>query len=411
MRKVVYIIFLMSIVLLVAFGTSLETTKKANFILDTKTKFFVAGKEVKIQFTSNLQATVPQLYIVHSYGKTLIQGTNKNGKLTFKLPQIYSNKTGMISWFLIFNEEIVTQGVFEITPNRNKQTKIENYLGPRSILAGGKQSTMMVAVPTDGFDNPVIENTPVLIKNQFFNNITIDARKTKNFIAWKNIFSDRQIGKILFSTECKNIVTKEIDTEVCPNIASNFSIHFTRNHEFADGNQITTLSTSIIKDQFDNIVSDGTLVTFIIINQKSTILKTFGTTIKGIATGQLLHPDHPDLYTVKGYITGISESNSLFINYKPILSAFNFTFSDQNRTITVGPLKSFMNQLVPDGIKVTVKIIHENKLVATLQEDSSNGITTFHILADFYRAKNYRFEITTLGITQKSQLKYYDLNQ
>ena len=104
MRKVVYILFLMSIVLLVAFGTSLQTTKKANFILDTKTKFFVAGKEVKIQFTSNLQATVPQLYIVHSYGKTLIQGTNKNGKLTFKLPQIYSNKTGIVSWFLIFNE-------------------------------------------------------------------------------------------------------------------------------------------------------------------------------------------------------------------------------------------------------------------------------------------------------------------
>jgi hypothetical protein len=50
-------------------------------------------------------------------------------------------------------------------------------------------------------DNPVIKNTPVLIKNQFLNNITIDTEKNQDFIAWKNIFSSRPSGKILVS-EC-----------------------------------------------------------------------------------------------------------------------------------------------------------------------------------------------------------------
>jgi hypothetical protein len=46
-------------------------------------------------------------------------------------------------------------------------------------------------------------------------------------------------------------------------------------------------------------------VSFIITTQNNTILKTFGTTIKGIAAGQLLHPDHLIFYC-KGYITGIA---------------------------------------------------------------------------------------------------------
>ena len=411
MKKTIYIVFLLSIVLLLAFGTSLETTQKEVFTLSTKTKFFVAGNQVKMEFTSKSKTTNPQLYIVHSYGKTLINGTYKNEKLSFIIPEVYSKKTGTVSWFLIADEEKLAQGIFEIIPNQNTKTQIENYLGPRSILAGGKEFTMMVTVPTDVFDNPVMENTAVLIKNQFLSNITIDAEKTKNFIAWKNIFSNKPSGKILVSTECKNTASKEIETEVYPNIATNFNINYIRNHEFADGNQITTLTTSIIKDYYDNVVSDGTLVSFIITTQNNTILKTFGTTIKGIATGQLLHPDHPDFYTVKGYITGIADSNSLTIAYKPILSTFNYTFSDGNRKLTVGPLKSFMNQLVPDGIKVTVNIYQGNKIVTTLQEDTSNGIAKFYISSDFYKAKNYRFEITTLGITQKSETKYYDPNQ
>lgn len=411
MRKTIYIVFLLSVVLLLAFGTALETNHEEIFILNTKTKYFVAGSEIKMEFSCDSKTTNPQLYIIHSYGKTLVEGMNKNGKLTFKIPELYAKKTGTVSWFLTTSGRTIAQGIFEIIPNKNTPTQIESYLGPRSILAGGKEFTMMVAVPTDGFDNPVLENTSVLIKNQFLNNITIDAEKTKDFIAWKNIFSSKSSGKILVSTECKNIATKEIETEVYPNIATNFSINYTRNHDFADGNQITTLSTSIIKDNFDNVVSDGTLVSFIISTQNNTILKTFGTTIKGIATGQLLHPDHADFYTVKGYVTGIAESKSLNIAYKPILSIFNYTFSNRNRTLIVGPLKSFMNQIVPDGIKVTVNIFQGNKLTATLQENTSNGIAEFHISSDLYKAKNYRFEITTLGVTQKSETKYYDPNQ
>jgi hypothetical protein len=53
---------------LLAFGTSLETTQ-GNFDSKYKTKYFVAGNEIKIQFSSDSKTTNPQLYIIHSYGK------------------------------------------------------------------------------------------------------------------------------------------------------------------------------------------------------------------------------------------------------------------------------------------------------------------------------------------------------
>lgn len=411
MKKTIYILFSLSILLLLAFGTAVVSNEKTAFALETKTKTFVAGKNIEIKFSSASKREKPGLFIIHSYGKTLVESTFEKGNYVFKIPENYFQKSGIVSWFLINGNEKVLNGTFEIIPNDKTETIIENYLGPRSILAGEKEFSMMVAVPTDGFDNPKAENTPVIIKHQFLQNITTTNVKTKDFIAWFDIYSPTKSGKLLVSTECEATTTREIETEIYPNIAINFTIYFTRNHDFADGNQITNFTTSIIKDEFGNTVSDGTMVSYIIKTKNNLVLKTFGTTINGIATAKMLHPDHPDLYTVKGFITGIAESNSLVIDYKPIISTFKYRFSEQNRILTVGPIKSFMDQLVPDGIKVVVKVYHNNNLLTTLQEDTSKGVAKFNFSADFYKEKNYRFDITTLGITQKTKTLNYVSNK
>lgn len=411
MKKVFLIILSVSCLLLLAFGTKLVSVQKTAFALETKTKTFVAGNPIEFAFYSKVETEKPQLFIIHSYGKTVLESAFEKGNYIFEIPEIYTQKTGTISWFLIIENKTILNGTFEIIPNNKTKTKIENYLGPRSIMAGGKEFSMMVCVPTDSYDNPKLENTPVLLQYQFLQNITDTNLKTKNFIAWFNIYSPNKSGKLLVSTACETTNTKEIETEVYPNIASNFTINFTRNHDFADGNQITNFTSSVIKDEFGNTVSDGTLVSFIIKTKNNLVLKTFGTTINGIATAKILHPDHPEIYIVKGYITGIAESNSLTIDYKPVLSNFNYHFSNQNRTLTVGPIKSFMNQLVPDGIKVVVKIYREDKLIATLQEDSSKGLAKFTFPTDFYSNKTYRFEISTLGITQKTKNLHYVNNK
>jgi len=411
MRQFRYILILFALLLLFAFGPTLVSEKEASFALVSRSISFEAGDFIELEFSSTSISEKPQLFILHSYGKTLLDASIEKGNFLFKIPKNYCQKTGEVSWFLINKNKKCSSGHFEIQPNTKTKTQIENYLGPRSILAGGKEFSMMVTVPTDGFDNPVAENSKVIIKHQFLNTINETRESTKNFFAWKNIFSEKKSGKLLVSTECNSTATKEIETEVYPNIATNFTITAARNHDFADGNQITIFTTSIIKDQFGNVVSDGTMVTFIITTKNKISLKTFGTTIGGIATARLLHPDHAETYNSKAFITGIADSNNLRLEYKPLIKSFGFYFRDHNRTLIVGPLKSFMNQLVPDGIRVKVAVYHKANLVTILQEETSKGNAAFQFSSDFYKEKNYRFEISTLGVTKTTEIKNYDVTK
>lgn len=376
----------------------------------TTQKTFIAGKSIQLQFASSTLLANADLFLIHSYGKTLLQGKNLKGKLTFIVPPIYSAKTGLVSWYLIQNKKNVQSGNFEILPNDNTPTQLENYLGPNTILTGPEYYTMMVAIPTDSYDNPKKNNTAVYIKDQFLDNISVTAEKTASFIAWKNIYSRTKSGKMLVSTECEKTTSKEFETELNPGIPTNFKIEYSRNHQFADGNQITKLQTSAITDRFGNLVGDGTLVVFQVVTKNNMFLKTFASTINGIAIAQLLHPDHAETYSVKAYIAGMAESNTLAINYKPLLNDFSYEFSEKNRKITVGPIQSFMKQIVPDGIKVELKIFHQGKLLETKIVETNKGYAHFNLLAAFYKKTTYQFEITTLGITKKTETKHYETN-
>ncbi|NJM80052.1 MAG: hypothetical protein HC854_11325 [Flavobacterium sp.] len=381
-----------------------KSTTKNTFTCTTTQESFTAGKPITLKFKGNFE-NKPQLYIIHSYGRTLLDGVLKKDIIHFNLPKNYYNKTSLVSWLLIENNEEKAKGNFQIVPNDETKTNFESYLGPPSTLVGEGHFTMFVTIPTDNFDNPKLTNTEVAIKHQFLNTIATDNEKTKDFIAWKNIYAPTKSGVVLISASCNEAITKEFDAVIYPSIATDFSITHKRNHEFADGNQITELTTSIIKDKFGNTVSDGTMVTFIIKNKENVLLKTFGTTIEGVATGQILHPEKENNYTVKAYVNGISKSNSIEITYKSINPTVEFSFSKGNRTITVGQIKSFMNQIVPDGIKINLNIYHKDKLIETITENSSRGKAIFYLSPEFYKEKKYRFEIETLGKTIKTAEK------
>jgi len=412
MKKITTILLLLGAFLLVGFKISLVLDAEGTFELITPIKPYNAGTKIQLTFSSTLKEANPQLFVIHSYGKTVLESKKEKERHVFEIPGIYAKKTGVISWFLIDKNEVHKSGKFEIIPNEQTESFLENYLGPRSIRAGNEEYTMLVVVPTDSFDNPQRDSTKVITKYQFLQDEQVEELTTTNFIAWHNIHSPLESGKLLVSTECNNTISKEIETEIYPNIASNFTIDYHRNHEYADGNQITSIKTSVIKDEYENIISDGTLVVFTVTTKNNMLLKTFGTTIRGIARSEVLHPDKEDIYKVKGFIAGIAESSNLLkIQYKPIIDDFDYSFSDEYRKIKIGPIKSFMGQLIPNGIKVVVKIIHQGKLIATLQQDAYNGFTTFNLPADFYMAKSYQFEITTLGITKETETIYYDYDK
>jgi hypothetical protein len=387
---------------LVAFNVNLigQNNQQKNDYLEliTKQKEIIVGKPINLEFNTSLSNKL-KMFCSNSYGSSVIYSIKKNKKLVFKIPQFLTNKRGVLSWKIYHDNKMIKNGQINLLPSKISKS-LEMYLGPPSIEAGGLDFTMLVTIPTDSLDNPLADNTPLVYKTQFLEKKTSTNLKVKNLITHKNIFSPAKSGRMLISSNHNVKDSKEIDVNIVPAIGEDFKIFVTRNHNYADGNQITTISTSIIRDKNNNIVSDGTFVYFFIKNSNDAVLKTFGKTINGVAKAKMIHPDREAKWRIKGYISGIAESLPLNISYQKAVTDFNIELTNKNRTLTVGPIKSFMNQMIPDGLNVKFHIIQNNRTLKTYSIETNKGYAKFYINKNLITKGIYNFKIETAGLSK-----------
>ncbi|QXP60260.1 hypothetical protein [Olleya sp. HaHaR_3_96] len=385
---------LLSLILLSS-SAVVQQSDTVNAIVLTSTQInYQAGNTIVLKFTTSA-AEKPLLYCSNSYGSTLVSATLKNNTLHYKIPENITKKRGINTWKLL-DKHTSLSGTFTIHPN-TEVANMETYIGPPSIEAGGTDYTMLVVIPTDSLDNPLAENTLINAKHQFLASEENDAIFTKYLISHKNINSKKESGRMLVSSECLGINSKEFTINVTAAIPTDFKISAARPHDYADGNQVTTFYTSVLKDKQNNIVSDGTFVTFFITNEKGNILKTTGTTIEGVVQAKMIHPDYADRWSIKAYVDGMSESNTISLNYKQVIKDFEVAFTYKNRAITVGPLQSFMKQMIPDGLHVTLQIYKDGSLLDTIIKTSFNGYVNFNLKPAIYATGHYNFRIKTAG--------------
>lgn len=383
-------------VILVMTSVNTNPIKTSNYALITTSKTHTAGETLVLEFTHKGN-TDALLYCANSYGSVMLNPI-VTSTLKFEIPKTISNKSGILNWQLISASNTLS-GKITVLP-KAKVTSIETYIGPPNIEAGNTDYTMLVTIPTDALDNPLADSTKVTVKHQFLSLEKQDDIYTKHGFGYKNLYAYNSSGRMLINTECLGLNSKEYTINITPAIPTNFSITAKRVHDYADGNQITTLTTSIIRDRYNNIVSDGTFVTFFITNTSGHKTKTSGTTINGIANAKLLHPDHEENLNIKAYIEGMANSNRITLDYKQAVLDFNTSYSKDNRTITVGPLQSFMNQRIPDGCMVYLKIFKDQTLLNEIITQSIDGFVTFKLNEDRYPKGLYNFTIETSGITK-----------
>ncbi|TXD49175.1 hypothetical protein [Polaribacter sp. IC073] len=395
LKKLFFLLFFQLI--LTSFHAQEANISNAIRLIST-TKEFIAGAKIILEFKVEKE-TKFQLYCSNSYGSSIIESENSGNKISFEIPEFLTKKRGVLSWEVLATKEKVSGNITILSIQ--KPVTIETYLGPPSIDAGAVDYTMLVVIPTDSLDNPIRDNSKVLVKHQFLKSEKETAIYTDKLIGYKNIFSPLKSGRIIISSESFGLNSKEFDVNVMPAIATNFKLFVNRNHEYADGNQITTFYTSVIKDKNNNIVSDGSFVEFFIRNKTKNILKTFGTTINGIAKAKMIHPDYEEKWKVKAYFIGIAESNVLEVNYKKVIEDYMVSFSENNRKIKVGPLKSFMNQTIPDGLSVKLAIYQNNILIKQLYEESKNGFTEFYLDPNIFENNSYKIITETAGIQKE----------
>ncbi|MDO6738190.1 hypothetical protein [Wenyingzhuangia sp. 2_MG-2023] len=346
-------------------------------LLTDQTEYF-AGQNIVLQF-KNMPKPETALYCNNSYTNTLVYPTTKNNITSYTFPDFIIQKSGSVHWQLT-QQLSNTKGAILIQPNP-QTSAIETYLGPPSIQVGNEEVAMLVTIPTDSLNNPVAKNTPILIHKKHNNQNTTTKLLFDGMFAYQYITGGIKTGRALISSECMTLNSKEYSLEIVPAAPDNFTISASRIHNYGDGNQITNFKTAVIQDLYQNTIADGTLVKFNILNRSGSLLQTQGTTINGVATAQMIHPDHSDVWKVHAFVDGFSESDVIELTFLSAVKDYNIRFSKKEKSIVVGPFQSFMNQILPDGLIVKLELYQKNNPLKIHQKttQTENGFAVFDV--------------------------------
>ena len=360
---------------------------------------FVAGELIKLGFKAGITSSL-LLFVQSSYGSNVLTAIYKDGVSSFVFPAFLSEKSGLINWQLSNNQSVVLSGTVEVFSDMDHTFYIETYCGPPSLQAGSTDFSMLVAIPTDRFDNPLEDKNTVQFSSFYNNNHKIERIQLEQFIAWKRFYSQSETGMYLLSTKFKNISSKEITVFIGASFPENFKISAKSAHFFADGNQLLKFSTSEVKDSYNNIVADGTLINFVITSDVGQVLSVQGTTIRGVATAKIIHPEKPSTWSIRAYVDGVAYSNQIPFSFKPAISKINYTFRSGRQELIVGPLHSFIDQLIPDGVSVYLHVYVKNKHIKTIKKRTFRGVVSFEDAIFNSANKNYNFKIEAMGLQQ-----------
>jgi len=279
--------------------------KKVEPIQITSTqKEFIAGESIILQFDGEKENQL--LLIQNGWGTIAIPADSAQTSLVFSLPATVAQKSGWVQWKLIGHETITATGDFFIRPSTTLAVSMETYLGPTSIFADKKDQAMIVFLPQDKFGNPMPDSTQITLTEKFKSNQKSTTALVRDMISFAYVGNKASVGELFIGSHLENQISKEFTVRVLPTKAADFAINFERQHSYADGNQIVSFTTSIIRDQNNNIVADGTLVNFVVEDVSGNSLQTYGTTLNGVATGKILHPEVATEWKVKAHISGLS---------------------------------------------------------------------------------------------------------
>ena len=360
-----------------------------------------------LEFQFHLQGNGNALLLLeNSFGPLLFQPKIINDNAVFNIPPEFTEEAGEYHWKLVSNSKVLLSDKFYLGPRIGNLSKIETYFGPRSIRAGGQDYSMLTIIPTDDYDNPLPDSTVVSISQLIDFKTNVFEVRLKDGLAYSLLYGEEKAGRMLVTAAVNGVPSKELTSIVSPSNSTDFKIGFERVHDFADGNQVVRFMTSPITDRFGNTVNDGTLVNFIVKNKRGELLKSMGTTLAGIATSNMLHPNEEEEWGVTAYITGEAKSNELQLNFKSAIKDFEVKWSKNNRKIIVGPILGFMGQLVPEGLVIELKIYDSNgKFIEDKQAHARSGMGSFELDAGFYLEGDYHITVECAGIKKEMRIK------
>ncbi len=263
---------------------------------------------------------------------------------------------------------------------------MDTYLGSKSVVADGKDWAMITAIPTDKYGNLIKEDTSVnfdLLTPT--NEREHKVSNTKYGVAFQKIYAQTTSGKTFVGVSIDSVNSREKELLQVADFPSNFTIQAEKNSLYADARQNFKIKTSVLKDQNENIISEGTMVVFQVKDANNTTRSFNAYTINGVAAIHLQNPISLGHLNVVASVIGGGRSNNLSIAFQSAFQDIPIDFDNTTRKLSlrIGVLRGKLNQLLPNGITVAMSV-DKQKSVSTEVVD---GYAIFD-LSDFPKGKH-----------------------
>jgi len=259
---------------------------------------------------------------------------------------------------------------------------------------------MTIVIPFDIFGNPIREGTPVQIVALHPGDV-LDKKivPVKHLLAWRRVYSRTKGGRTIIVSQIGQIHGFEGTLLEVPGWPVPFKISADPQPLPADGRQLTTLRSEIIRDKFGNVMPDGTIVMFVIEEPDGTrsFIPTY--TIDGVATTPYQAPRIAGKMSMYATVLGVqSQAYTLVFTAGPAIG--NFPVNVQNDPINhgyllkAGPLLGRLGQYIPDGTPVYFQLINKTGRSYNLEGVSDAGYANVKIVKSLYEAGSYHIQVS-----------------
>lgn len=260
-------------------------------------------------------------------------------------------------WAIAGTDEAVA--AVRIEP-RQPVEPIVPFVGPKSIVADGDDHSMVVAIISDRFGNPVPNRGEALLRaRQPGERETGGGVETTGLVTWRRVFSGTSAGRAAITVSLGGVMgpVADLDEVAGPPAA----IHVATDHDErmpfrADGRRLHRVLTEPIVDRFANVVTDGTAVTFQVVAPAGRRLLT-AATIGGRAEVWLEAPDLPGPVRIVAGSSGV-ESDALVLDYSAAVDEIPAQISRRGDgwEVEVGPVPMVDGGWIPDGTEVSLLV-------------------------------------------------------
>ncbi len=335
------------------------------------------------------------------FSSKVLKSNPNEDQLIFEIPINLRRQSGQVEIILFKEGSPLFEQEFYISSETGEGT-IDTYTGPKTVHLDSLQQALVICVPKDKYQNPIDDGQKLTYKSiHGDSDIKKRIKKIDNLVAFLEIEPPTEKGKLMVGAQIDEAHCEEQEIEIEAGYADSIKLNLIEYFPYADERQQTVISTDIIRDNYGNIIADGTKVDFDMeIGSIRNLFQSY--TVNGIATVAIQNPSSSGTLIINASIYPSSKCDTLKIEYDSAI--LDFDIRRRRNTLIAGPVSSRLGQQYTNA---TTAYFSFNQGQNIIEKSLNNGIVELDIKELTFDISNSDSCVVHIGDKFKSiQLKF-----